>query len=195
MSRYREFDTDAALECALNLFWRKGYEGTSLSDLTKAMGIARPSLYAAFGNKEELFRKALQRYDSTCMTFMRESLHQPSARAVVSHLLYGFADAQTNPPHPPGSLETTGAIACSEEAEQVKQELTRRRIADEAALRSRLEDAKIAGDLPVSCDPGTLAQFVMSVAHGMAIQAASGADRNALHRVVEMALGITALSR
>src|SRR5579859_1340790 len=115
MERHREFDVDQALDGALDVFWRKGYEGTSMSDLTEAMGITRPSLYATFGNKEELFRKALDRYDSTCMAFTREAMKQPTARAVVDRLLHGFADAQTDPAHPSGCLGMNGALACSEQ--------------------------------------------------------------------------------
>jgi len=188
MGRHREFDIDQALDGALDVFWRKGYEGTSLSDLTEAMGITRPSLYAAFGNKEELFRKALDRYDDTCMAFTRQALAQPTARAVVSHLLYGCADAQTDPDRPAGALDTNGALACSVEAEPIKQELVRRRVASEAALSRRLEHARATGDLPADSDPAELARYVMAVAHGMAVQAASGASRKALHGIVGLTL-------
>ena len=190
MGRPREFDVDEALDGALDLFWRKGYEGTSLSDLTEAMGITRPSLYATFGNKEELFRKALDRYDSTCMAFTRESLAQPTARAVVSYLLYGFADAQTDPDHPSGCLGMNSGLACSDAAEPIKQELVGRRLAGEAALGRRLEEARASGDLPADCDPAELARYVMTVAHGMAVQSASGAGRQALYSIVAMTLRV-----
>ncbi|GGF15659.1 TetR family transcriptional regulator [Aliidongia dinghuensis] len=188
MGRHREFDLDQALDGALDVFWRKGYEGTSLSDLTEAMGITRPSLYAAFGNKEELFRKALDRYDDTCMAFMQQALARPTARDAVSHLLYGCADAQTDPDRPAGSLDMNGALACSDDAEPIRQALVVRRIANEAALRRRLEEARAAGDLPAGADPAELARYVMTVAHGMAIQASSGASREALYGVVAMTL-------
>jgi AcrR family transcriptional regulator len=188
MGRPREFDIDEVLDAALELFWRNGYEGTSLSDLTEAMGITRPSLYATFGNKEELFRKVLDRYEDVCMRFTRDSLNEPTSRAVVEKLLYGYADAQTDPPHPPGCLGMNGALACSEEAEPIRQELIGRRIAGEAALRRRLEQAKSDGDLPEDSDPAALARYVMTVAQGMAIQAASGARRDALHHVIATAL-------
>lgn len=188
MGRPREFEIDEALDQALELFWRKGYEGTSLSDLTDAMGITRPSLYAAFGNKEELFRKALDRYDDTCMAFTRTALKEPTARKVVDKLLHGFADAQTDQVHPPGCMGVNGALACSEEAEPIKQELTGRRVAGEIALGRRLEEARAAGDLPADCAPADLARYVMTVAHGMAIQASSGACREALYAVVGMTM-------
>jgi AcrR family transcriptional regulator len=188
MGRPREFEIDEALEAALQIFWRKGYEGTSLSDLTQAMGITRPSLYATFGNKEELFRKVLDRYEDVCMRFMRDALEEPTSRAVVEKLLYGSADAQTDPPHPPGCLGMNGALACSEEAEPIRLELIGRRLAGEAALRRRLEQAKADGDLPQAADTAALARYVMTVAQGMAIQAASGASREALHQVIATAL-------
>jgi AcrR family transcriptional regulator len=188
MGRPREFDVDEALDSALQVFWRKGYEGTSLTDLTEAMGITRPSLYATFGNKEELFRKVLDQYDNTCLAFTREAMSEPTARAVVERLLYGHADAQTDPPHPPGCLGMNGALACSEEVEPIRQELIGRRLASEAALQRRLEQAKAEGDLPAGADPAGLARYVMTVAQGMAVQAASGADREALHQVISTAL-------
>jgi AcrR family transcriptional regulator len=187
MVRTRKFNVDEALEGALNLFWRNGYEGTSLSELTAAMGLGRPSLYAAFGSKEGLFRSVLERYDSTCLEFTREALKEPTALGVVQQFLYGFADAQTNPPHPPGTLDTA-AIACSAEAERIKQELINRRMASEGALTRRLELAKALGDMPDESRPSELARYVMTVVHGMAVQAASGASREALHHVVGMAL-------
>src|SRR5213082_3312703 len=87
--RPREFDIDEALAAALRVFWSKGYEGASLTDLTEAMGITRPSLYAAFGNKESLFRKALDLYEREKLAYMDEALKQPNARAVARHLLEG----------------------------------------------------------------------------------------------------------
>lgn len=188
MGRPREFEIDEALDSALELFWRKGYEGTSLSDLTDAMGITRPSLYAAFGNKEELFRKALDRYDDTCMAFTRTAMKEPTARKVVDKLLHGFADAQTDQTHPPGCMGMNGALACSEEAEPIKRELVVRRLAGETALGRRLEEARAAGDLPADSAPADLARYVMTVAHGMAIQASSGACRDALYAVVAMTM-------
>src|SRR5215470_17396797 len=104
MARSREFDVDTAADQALRLFWTKGYEGTTLSDLTRAMGINRPSLYAAFGSKEELFRKALDRYAEGPAAFMREALDEPTARAVAERLLGGATDRATDRRNPRGCL-------------------------------------------------------------------------------------------
>lgn len=188
MGRPREFDADEALAAALNVFWQKGFEGASLSELTEAMGITRPSLYATFGNKEELFRKALDRYQSTCMAFVGSALREPTARDVARRILYGYADAQTDCSHPPGCLETNGALVCSEASEPIRLALIARRDASTAALRQRLEQAQAAGDLPLGAEPAQLAGYVMAVVQGMAVQAASGADRPTLYGIVDTAL-------
>ena len=188
MGRPREFCIDGALSRALETFWRSGFEGTSVTDLTEAMGITRPSLYAAFGNKETLFRKALDLYEVTYLGFTREALQERTARAVVERLLTGFADAQTDAQHPPGCLGTNGALACSAAAEPIRRELVERRASFQAALCQRLEAAKAAGDLPPDAAPDELAQYIVTVTQGMGVQASSGATRQSLRRVVALAL-------
>jgi AcrR family transcriptional regulator len=186
--RPRAFDIDTALDRALRVFWRKGYAGASLPDLTKAMGINRPSLYAAFGNKEALFRKVLDRYAEGPAVYVRESLCAPTARAVVERLLRGATDLLTSPRNPPGCLMVQGALACGEVTDAIRRELISRRAAGEAALRQRFERAIADGDLPADADPGDLARYLATVIHGMAVQAAGGATRQELRRVVDIAL-------
>ena len=188
MGRPRAFDIDQALDRALKVFWRKGYEGASLPDLTKAMGINRPSLYAAFGNKEELFRKALDRYGEGPGAYVREALNEPTARAVAERLLSGAVDLATDRRNPRGCLMVQGALACGEAAESVRRELAARRAATEAAVRRRFERAQAEGDLPAAADPAALARYVLAVIQGMAVQAAGGGKRVQLQRVVTMAL-------
>ena len=188
MSRPREFCVEGALSKALEVFWRRGFEGTSLTDLTEAMGITRPSLYATYGNKEQLFRHALDLYDESYMGFTREALGAPTARLVVEQLLMGFAWTQTDTHHPPGCLGTNGALACSAAADPIREEIVKRRASFETALRRRLEKARTGKDLPANCHPGDLARFVMTIANGMAVQASSGASRQSLQRVVATAL-------
>jgi AcrR family transcriptional regulator len=155
--RPRAFDVDRALDRVLHLFWRKGYEGTSLSDLTRAMAINRPSLYAAFGDKEALFRRALDRYADGPAAHVRAALDQPTARAVVDHFLRRMADLITNPRNPAGCLNVQGAQACNASAEPIREQLALRRAAGEKALRQRLKRAKAEGDLPRDANPTDLA--------------------------------------
>ena len=186
--RPREFDVDQALDRALEVFWRKGYEGASLQDLTQAMGINRPSLYAAFGSKEKLFRRALDRYAEGPAAYRRQALEEPTARAVVERLLRGAAELVTDPKNPSGCFAVQGALACGEAAESVKRELIARRAAAEVALRERFACAAEEGDLPDGVDCADLARYVVTVLHGMAVQAAGGAKREELLRVVAIAL-------
>jgi AcrR family transcriptional regulator len=186
--RPREFDTDQALDRALEIFWRKGYEGASLAELTEAMGINRPSLYAAFGNKEALFRRALDRYADGPAAYTRAALNAPTAREVAERLLTGAADALTDPCHPPGCLGVMGALTCGEAADSIREELCMRRASFERQLSQRLERAKAEADLPAGTDCADLARLVMTITQGMSVQAASGATRNDLRKVADMAL-------
>jgi AcrR family transcriptional regulator len=188
IGRPRAFDIDRALDCALKVFWSKGYEGASLSDLTKAMGINRPSLYAAFGDKEGLFRKALDRYSDRSATCFEEALNQPTARAVVERLLQGAAESLSDPRNPRGCLYVQGALACGKDADCIRRELISRRAAGEVEIYQRLKRAKAEGDLPPDSNPADLARFVATVTQGMAVQAAGGATRAELERVAQTAL-------
>jgi AcrR family transcriptional regulator len=188
LGRPRAFDTDAALDRALAVFWRNGYEGASLPALTKAMGINRPSLYAAFGNKEALFRKALERYARGPAGYGRKALEKPTAREVVEALLEGAVALLTKPQNPGGCLMVQGALACGENGDGVRRELASRRAADVAAIRGRFQRAIRESDLPARADASALARFVATVMHGMAVQAASGASRKELLRVKDMFL-------
>src|ERR1700687_5007434 len=137
IGRPRSFDSYKALDAAMQGFWRKGYEGASLSDLTQAMGINRPSLYAAFGDKETLFRKALDRYAEGPAAYVHEALKLPTARAVTQQLLSGAVDLLTDPRHPTGCLMVQGALVCGEAADCIRQELVTQRLAGQAAVRRR----------------------------------------------------------
>lgn len=188
LGRPRGFDADKALDKALQVFWSKGYEGTSLADLTGAMGINPPSLYAAFGNKEGLFRKALDRYAEGKSRFIRDCLAAPTAREAVERLLLGSADTLTDPETPQGCLVVHGALCGGEDAGPVKRELAERRAAVELSIRDRLKRAKTEGDLPASADPAALAKYFSTLLHGMAVQAASGAQRKDLRQTARLAL-------
>jgi AcrR family transcriptional regulator len=188
MGRPREFDPDKALDVALHVFWSRGYEGASMADLTEAMGITKPSLYAAFGNKEELFRKALDRYVDGPGGYVQVALAKPTVREVVEHLLFEAADAVTDPNNPPGCLAVQGALTCGEAAESIKQELMSRRASGEEDLRRRFERAAAEGDLPAGSDPADLARYVSAILQGMAVQAAGGTSRAQLRKIAEITL-------
>ena len=150
--RPREFCTEKALDQALDVFWRKGYEGASLTDLTEAMRITRPSLYAAYGNKEALFRKALDRYAEKNACSFTAALDMHPARSALEALLLSIADSQTDPSHPSGCLMVHGALACGEESDTVRGELAARRAGSEAAIapapRARGGRGRIAAQCP-----------------------------------------------
>src|SRR5713226_503112 len=158
MGRPREFDLPQALDQALQVFWRNGYEGASIADLTAAMGINPPSLYAAFGNKEELFRKALDRYAEERTTFWNQAFAAPTARGVVEHLLLESANFLTEACNPPGCLFVRGALSCSEAADAIQRELAARRAAGELRLRQRLEVANNDGEMPPELEPAYYAR-------------------------------------
>jgi AcrR family transcriptional regulator len=184
--RPRAFDPDAALDRAMHVFWDKGYEGASLSDLTRAMRINRPSLYAAFGNKEQLFGKVLDRYMDGPIAFFGKALAAPKARGVIEEIFLGTARMSDDPTIPAGCLLVQGALACGEAS--VRKEVAARRAAAEVALYRRLQRAKREGDLPKNADPAELAHYVMTVVRGMAVQSAGGASRDQLRRVGQIAL-------
>jgi AcrR family transcriptional regulator len=188
VGRPRCFDADEALDAAMRVFWKKGYEGASLSDLTAAMKIERPSLYATFGNKETLFRKVLDRYSCRASKFAEDALSLPTARAVVERLLLGNAEVVADPHNPAGCLMVQAELSGGDESAAIRDELNARRHRMEMTLRKRLQRAKAEGDLPADADPADLASYVFTVSHGMAVRAKNGAARAELRRVAEMAL-------
>ncbi|WP_420963239.1 TetR/AcrR family transcriptional regulator [Brucella sp. IR073] len=188
MGRHREFDVEKALDAVLCVFWRKGYEGASYADLVEATGVERPALYSAFGNKEALFRQALERYSERYADYFPQALQLPTAREVAAGILYGAADLNTRYPNHTGCLGINGVLAGSDDAEPVRQALIDFRASGEAQLRQRFERAKAEGDLPEAARPDALAAFVMAVTHGMAVQAKAGFSREMLEAVAEQAL-------
>ncbi|MDD1522131.1 MULTISPECIES: TetR/AcrR family transcriptional regulator [Bradyrhizobium] len=188
MGRPREFDAEMALDQAMEVFWRHGYEGATIAQLTEAMGINPPSLYACFGNKEGLLRAALDRYTRLRNIWMDEVVAAPTARAVAERMLMGIADRQTDPANPPGCLLVQGGIACGTGSENVPFELAARRAQNEDQLRDRFVRARAEGDLKESADPAALARYVSAVSVGMGVMASSGADREALRQVASVAV-------
>jgi len=187
--RPREFDVDVALGAALRVFWQRGYEGASLAELTQEMGITKPSLYAAFGNKEALFRKALDLYEHEKLAFTRSALEAPTSRGVAERLLRGALAMQSSSCDPKGCLVAT-TVTCGPEADSIKCELAARRASSSKALIERFERAKAEGDLPETIDPGGLARYLQAVMQGLSVQAGSGVSCADLHAMVETCLQV-----
>jgi AcrR family transcriptional regulator len=188
IGRPRGFDADAALDRALQVFWRQGYEGASLSDLTEAMGINKTSMYAAFGNKRELFDKALTRYAEVDMAYARDALAAPTARKVAETFLRENAKAVTTPDRPPGCFSIQSGLSCGPGNAEVTAALALARKGGELAMRDRFRRAVEDGDLAPDNDPDDLARYIMTVSEGLAVHASAGATREELTRVVDIAL-------
>lgn len=186
--RPREFDIEFALAAALRVFWSKGYEGASLTELTEAMGITRPSLYAAFGNKEALFRKALDLYERDKLAYVSAALEAPTARGVAERLLHGALDMQIQGSDPKGCLGIISSVACGTEAESVRAEVIKRRQSSDAALLARMERAKAEGDLPDHMTADAAVRYLSAVIQGLCIQAGSGATPDQLRSLVATTL-------
>jgi AcrR family transcriptional regulator len=186
--RPREFCVDKALTAALRVFWQKGFEGASITDLTEAMGITRPSLYAAFGNKEELFRKALDLYEREKLAYVSAALEASTARGVAERLLHGALDMQTSSCDPHGCLGVISSVSCTEQSESIKAEVTARRASSDAALLRRFTRAAAEGELPPGLDPSGLARYLTAIIQGISVQGGAGASRKDLERLVETSL-------
>ena len=183
--RPREFDVDKALDGALGVFWRKGYDGASLSDLTKAMGINRPSLYAAFGNKEQLYVKTLDRYSKSRNEHLNEFFAAQTARESVELLLRDTVERVTDPKNPGGGcFGVQGAMTCFNMSRQVKEHIGDMHVELERLFRERLNRAIEAGELPRG-SAADLARFCVVMIQGLALQAKAGSSRKELHRVVD----------
>ncbi|MFE3217831.1 TetR/AcrR family transcriptional regulator [Streptomyces antimycoticus] len=188
IGRPRGFDADEALERAMRVFWEQGYEGASLTDLTSAMGITRTSMYAAFGNKEDLFRRALERYTEGPASYAARALREPTARQVATAFLDGSVQATTRPDCPAGCLGVQGSLAAGAPGRNAREALVAWRDEGVSHLRDRFQRAVGEGDLPPDTDPELLARYLMTVANGIAVQAVGGATRDDLRQVADLAL-------
>jgi AcrR family transcriptional regulator len=188
--RPRSFDAERALDRALPVFWRQGYEGTSMADLTKAMGINAPSLYGAFGNKEALFAKVLDRYIEGPGGYVKQAMLAPTAAEFVKQLLSASADFFTDPSHPCGCLAINAGLAWNPQSKQVRKQLACRHVTRERLFEHRLRQAFKEGDLPEDSDPRDLARYLSVVFQGLAVQASAGANRRDLQKVVDLVLSV-----
>ncbi len=186
--RPREFDYDKALDQAIHVFWKKGYEGTSMPDLTDAMGMNRPSIYAAFGNKEELFRKALERYSENAAVFFRKQLDKPDLRDAIESFLTGAVSSFSCNDKPRGCLSVQGALVGSDEAKTACKEASECREIVVTVLQERFKKALAEGDLATGTDIKELARFYTTIIQGMSVQSAGGATKKELSAIAQHAL-------
>lgn len=188
MGRPRGFDIEEALERAMRVFWEQGYEGSSLTGLTAAMGITKTSMYAAFGNKEQLFRKVLQRYTDGPAGYFEDALAQPTARAAAEALLRGSVRTSTLPEGFAGCLTIQAALPACDENRPVHDALVQFRNDAVGRLEQRFGRAVEEGDLPGDADPRRLARYVMALAFGIPVHAANGLGRAELDEIVDQAM-------
>ena len=188
MGRPRGFDTTAALDAAMRVFWEKGYEGATLSNLTEAMRINRSSMWAAFGNKEELFKLAFERYMNTYQAYMQEALEKSTVREVIESALRRTVDFLSTPGYPKGCLSVHGALAVGDEADPVKQWLIQIRKQGESIVKKRFDKAKRSGELGPDVDPAALSRYMGTLIQGLGVQGATGATKAELTKVVDTAL-------
>jgi AcrR family transcriptional regulator len=188
MARPREFDEDEVLKAALRLFWEKGYEGTSLDDLMAAMRLTKSSLYKAFGSKEALFWRVVERYQRDFLDFRHAALAEPTPRRIAERLLDGIVDLHSGKVNPVGCLELNTALAGSNDAESIRQELIRGRELFRLKLRDRFKETAARAPLPSGMTSDDAASFIISLIQGLAVQAKAGASRETARRVARAAL-------
>lgn len=188
MGRPREFSETEALAAAMRVFWEKGYEGTSLDDLTHAMGINRSSLYSTFGDKESLFRQVISLYGEQQLIFISDALGQPSARKAIEALWRNAVKFLSDSTHPRGCLSLQGGLTCGSGMENVKKTMVDWRKSALAPIERRLHRARTEGELPVNVNPKDLARYVLIVMNGLSIQAANGASKEDMNAAVDIAL-------
>jgi len=188
MGRPKEFDEQSALDAAMQVFWEKGYEGTSLDDLTAAMGINRSSLYSSFGDKEALFQRVMSHYREGPMSSISQALELPTVRAAIEALLMRTVQFLGDPTHPRGCLSLQGGLACGTGIESVQRAMIEWRQGVLVSLQKRMQQAKRDREIPADVDPKDLARYVLILMNGLSIQAANGATQGEMKRALALAL-------
>jgi AcrR family transcriptional regulator len=187
--RPRSFDRQKALQSAMEVFWDRGYQAASMSDLTEAMGINPPSLYAAFGSKEELYREAIAHYATTESDDILAPLRQARrARAAVEGYLMASAKTFTRPGHPPGCMVVLAAVNAVGVGDETSHILRDMRASSITMIEERLRRAISEGELPATIEPHAIASYYVTVQQGMSIQARDGASRALLEAIVRGAM-------
>ena len=188
LGRPRAFDTEAALDAALKVFWMKGYEGTTVADLTKAMKLTMSSLYAAFGDKESLFRLIASRYAQSAAAMYEKAMAEPTLAKALSALFDGTVLFLNRPGNPPGCLTIMGALASNANAAPVQQLLLKMRTAGQLRIQARCEQAKSEGELSSTFDCVAFSRYVATILWGLMVQGAGGAGRKQMQEVADIAV-------
>jgi len=191
VGRPREFDADLALDRALELFWRNGYEGASINEIADAMGVSKPSLYSAFGDKESLYLRALARYGERQRSVHARVLEaEPDARRAVESLLLSAVEALADPDKPSGCMVVSGTTSCTSPGvpESVKHALVEALHGGGRAIEARLARAKRDGQLPASTDVTALAVYFNTVLAGLSVQARGQQCAHLLREIVAPAM-------
>lgn len=182
------FDKDAALEAAMLLFWERGYEGTSMADLTQAMGLNPSSIYAVFGDKHALFQLAVKRYIEIRAQYAVKALEEPTLEKFIRALFDNTVAFLTTPGHPARCMTLSGAVGCSVDASPARDLMTEIRKQNEVALRERLLKARKSGELPKDVNVDDYTRYLSTIIAGLSIQAANGSTKAELKRTAKMAL-------
>jgi AcrR family transcriptional regulator len=182
------FDKDAALEAAMLLFWERGFEGTSMADLTQAMGLNPSSIYAAFGDKQALFSLAVKRYLDSRAQYATRALEEPTLQRVIRALFDNTVAFLTTPGHPPSCMTLAGAMGCSVDATPARDLMTEIRKQNEVAIRQRLLQARKSGELSKDINVEDYTRYLSTILAGLSIQAANGSTKAELKRTAQMAL-------
>ncbi|MBU1755489.1 MAG: TetR/AcrR family transcriptional regulator [Alphaproteobacteria bacterium] len=185
--RPREFDIETALGAALRVFWTKGYEGASLTELTEAMGVTRPSLYAAFGNKEALFSQALDLYEKDKLAYIGQAIEQPTARAVAEYMLSGAIDTATGG-ECRGCMGVIASVACQSVEPSIRDDVNRRAQSSKDAIVARMQQAVDANEFTLPVEAEAITRYLLAIMQGMSVQAQSGATKAELEQVAHSAL-------
>ena len=183
--RPQKFVNDDALHQAIEVFWTHGYEGTSLTNLTEALNMNRPSIYAAFGNKQALFSLSLKTYIDEQLSFIDDAVKQETLSEVIEMLFNKQIDLLTEKKR--GCMLVQAALSCGEETQEIKDELTEQRKVLEGKLRKRFQMAQLKKDSSSSESPAAAAKYISTIYQGLSVQATSGATKKELIEVVELA--------
>jgi len=190
LGRQRSFDTEQAIEQAMLLFWERGYEAASMADLSAAMGLNPPSIYAAFGNKQALFERCAAHYAQSVAAYAPRALDEEATAAQALHrYVLEAIEAFSAKERPKGCLLVSGATNCGKGSLGAQDLLAGYRLASEAMIADRIRQGVEEGDMPASTEPDLLAKYVAVLIQGLAAQARDGATAGDLHSVAELALG------